>query len=133
MTSEMTSEMTQEMMSEIIEIQKHEHSIFDPNQVEAILRKGYADEMEDLVLMKQVFDKLKALRRRYLIWYGVEWEQTLKETPTLTTDEYILGLLVSLENDYITSYEIPCVDIMERMLKGDAASKLIKVMKGVQA
>ena len=96
MTSEMTSEMTQEMMSEIIELQKHEHSIFDPNQVEAILRKGYADEMEDLVLMKQVFDKLKALRRRYLIWYGVEWEQTLKETPTLTTDEYILGLLVSL-------------------------------------
>jgi len=125
MTTEMTSEMT-----EIIEIQKQAHSIFEPTKVEAILRKGYDSDLDDMDLMKQVFDKLTALRRRYLIWYGGEWAHTLKETPTLTTDEYILGLLVSIDNDWITKYEFPSHDIAERMKNSDA-SKLNKVMQGV--
>ena len=131
MTTEMPTEMPTEMMSEIIEVQKPKRTIFDPINVEEILRKGYADNMNDMNLMIEVFDKLTALRRRYLIWYGGEWEQTLKETPTLTTDEYILGLLISIDNHYIIGYEIPCADILERMNKCDDNSKLIKVMRGV--
>ena len=118
------------VMTEIIEIQKQVHSIFEPTKVEAILRKGYASDMEDMDRMKQIFDKLTELRRRYLIWYECEWVHTLQETPTLTTDEYILGLLVSVDINYITKYDYPSQDIAKRMKNSDA-SKLNKVMQGV--
>ena len=49
-------------------------------------------------------------------------------TPTLTTDEYVLGLLVSIEMDWITTYDFPSNDIAERM-KNEDASKLKSVLK----
>jgi len=118
------------MTTEIIEIQKEIHSIFDPTKVEALVRKGYEGDMEDMVLMKQICDNLTAIRQRYLIWYEGEWNYTLKETLTFTTDQYILSLLVSVDIGWITNYNFPSTDIAERMKKSDAG-KLNKVMQGI--
>jgi hypothetical protein len=125
--AENTEKMELTELTEIIEIQKQPYSIFDPVMVESILRKGYKSSMNDMNLMIQVFDKLTEIRRRYLIWYGVEWSEALKNTPTLTTDEYVLGLLVSIETDWITTYDFPSNDIAERM-KNEDASKLKSVL-----
>jgi hypothetical protein len=118
------------MTTEIIEIQKEIHSIFDSTKVEALVRKGYEGDMEDMVLMKQICDNLTAMRQRNLIWYEDEWNYTLKETLTFTTDQYILSLLVSVDIDWITNYNFPSTDIAERMKKSDAG-KLNKVMQGI--
>ena len=118
------------MTTEIIEIQKQINSSrFDSTKVETILRKGYDSYIHKMDIMKQVCDKLSALRMRYLIWYEGEWTHTLNNTPTLTTDEYILGLLVSVDNQYITTDQFPLADIAERMKKPDA-SNLKKAMQG---
>ena len=126
--TESTEKMELTELTEIIEIQKQPYSIFDPTIVESILRKGYESDMNDLNLMKQVCDKLTEIRRRYLIWYGGEWMHVLKNTPTLTTDEYVLGLLASVDMDWITECNFPSNDIAERK-KNEDASKLKSVLK----
>jgi hypothetical protein len=108
--------MTEHMeMNPIMEIQKQPHSIFPSVEMESILRKGYQNYMEDMNLMKQICDKLTEIRRRYLIWYDGEWAHALKNTSTLKIDEYVLGLLASVDMGWITNDDFPSDDIFERM------------------
>ena len=120
--------MTEHMeMNSIIELQKQPHSIIFPSaKMESILRNGYQTDMEDMVLMKQICDNLTEIRRRYLIWYDGEWANVLKNTPTPDIDEYVLGLLASVDMGWITNDDFPSDDIFERMKNNKTVNSNLK-------